>query len=93
MEEVVGQWYANYISKLTLEETYDLISAANYLDIKNLVELGCAKVGAMMKGKGIKELRKMFGIVNDFTPEEERTILEGNADIWGDEEDEGEENV
>lgn len=44
-----------------------------------------------MKNKSISELRKMFNIINDFTPEEERTILEGKADIWGDEDDEGDE--
>lgn len=33
----------------------------------------------------------MFNIVNDFTPEEEKTILEGKADIWGEEDDEGDE--
>lgn len=48
-------------------------------------------MGAMMKNKTIPEIRKMFNITNDFTPEEERTILEGKADIWGDEDDEGDE--
>lgn len=33
----------------------------------------------------------MFHITNDFTPEEERTIIEGKADIWGEEDDEGAE--
>ena len=63
------------------------------MDVKNLVELGCAKVGSLMKNKNIPELRQMFNIANDFTPEEERTIVEGRADIWGDEDDEGDETV
>ena len=45
----------------------------------------------MMKYKSISELRKMFHKTNDFTPEEERTIIEGKADIWGEEDDEGNE--
>jgi S-phase kinase-associated protein 1 len=57
-----------------LEEIYDLIAAANYMIVNNLVELGCAKVGSLMKSKTIPELRSMFHIVNDFTPEEERSI-------------------
>ena len=73
------------------EEIYELIAAANYLDVPNLVELGCAKIGSLMKNKSIPELRKMFKITNDFTPEEEKTILEGRADIWGEEDDEGDE--
>lgn len=44
-----------------------------------------------MKNLTIPELRQMFNITNDFTPEEEKTIIEGKADIWGDEDDEGDE--
>ena len=60
-----------------------MIAAANYLDIPSLVELGCAQVGSMMQNKSIPELRQMFNITNDFTPEEEHAIIEGKADIWG----------
>ena len=89
--DCVSAWFANFMNLGSLEEVYDIISAANYLEIPSLTELGCAKVGCMMKNKTIPELRKMFNIENDFTPEEERTILEGRADIWGDEDDEGDE--
>ena len=91
LEDFMPIWYAKYINQLTIDETYDLISAANYMDVQSLVELGCAKVGSMMKNKSVVELRQMFNIVNDFTPEEERSILEGKADIWGEEDDEGDE--
>jgi S-phase kinase-associated protein 1 len=55
-----------------------LLLAANYLDIKSLIELCCAKVATMIKGnhfiyligKTPEEIRQTFGIVNDFTPEE-----------------------
>ena len=91
LADCVPVWFANFMSLNSLEEVYDIISAANYLEIPSLTELGCAKVGCLMKNKTIPELRKMFNIENDFTPEEERTILEGRADIWGDEDDEGDE--
>ena len=45
------------MNNMSLEDIYDLIAAANYMDIKNLVELGCAKVGSMMKNLSIPELR------------------------------------
>jgi S-phase kinase-associated protein 1 len=51
-----------------------LLLAANYLDIKSLIELCCAKVATMIKGKSPEEIRQQFGIVNDFTPEEESQI-------------------
>lgn len=56
LADSVPQWYDNFID-VNLEEVYDLISIANFLNIPELVELGCAKVGAMMKGKRITELR------------------------------------
>ena len=45
--------------------------AANYLDIKPLLDLGCAKMGCVLKNLTVPEFRKRFNIVNDFTPEEE----------------------
>ena len=70
MATVVDAWYANYIN-LDQEMLFELIMASNYLEIKPLVELSCAKVASMIKNKSIKEIRQFFSIVNDFTPEEE----------------------
>ena len=45
--------------------------AANYLDIKSLLELSCAKTASLIKDKSVPEIRKFFNIENDFSPEEE----------------------
>ena len=45
--------------------------ASNYLDIKPLLDLSCAKIGSIIRSLSIPEFRKRFNIVNDFTPEEE----------------------
>ena len=51
MHEVVAdKWYASFV-EIDQEILFELILAANYLDIKSLLELGCASVAAMMKGK------------------------------------------
>jgi S-phase kinase-associated protein 1 len=48
-----------------------LILAANYLDIKSLLELGCKHLANEIKSKKtVQELRDRFGIENDYTPEE-----------------------
>jgi S-phase kinase-associated protein 1 len=57
---------------------FELVLAANYLDIKKLLDLSCMTVAGMIKGKSPEEIRKLFNIVNDFTPEEEEEVLREN---------------
>ena len=77
MASVVDPWYADYIN-LEQEVLFELIMASNYLDIKPLLELSCAKVASLIKNKSIQEIRKFFNIENDFSPEEEQQIMEEN---------------
>lgn len=54
---------------------YRLILAANYLDIKPLLELACRTVGLMIRAcTTAEEIRQKFGIKADLTPEEEEEI-------------------
>ena len=64
-------------------DIFELIMAANYLDIQSLLELACAKVSAVIKDKSIPEIRKYFNIENDFTPEEEAEVMSENK--WAEE--------
>jgi len=77
MSEVVQDWYANYVD-VEQETLFELILAANYMDIKPLLDLTCATVASMIKGKTPEEIRQTFNIVNDFTPEEEAQVREEN---------------
>ncbi|KAK4490255.1 hypothetical protein RD792_000917 [Penstemon davidsonii] len=52
--------------------------AANYLNIKTLLDLTCQTVADMIKGKTPEEIRKTFNIKNDFTPEEEEEVRREN---------------
>jgi len=71
LAELVSEYDAKFIDIDDLEGIFDIIMAANYLDIKSLLDLSCAKIATLIKGKTPEEIRKTFNIVNDFTPEEE----------------------
>merc|ERR1719223_1400500 len=71
----VSEWDAEFV-EVEKEVLFELVLAANYLDIKSLLDLMCAKVASMIKGKCTEEIRKTFDIVNDFTPEEEAQVRE-----------------
>lgn len=77
MKDVVQQWYADFVN---VEQVllFELILAANYLDIKPLLDLTCATVASMIKGKSPEDIRATFNIKNDFSPEEEAQVREEN---------------
>ena len=56
----------------------DLVLAANYLDIKGLLDLTCQAAADKIKNKSVEEIRQIFHIENDFTPEEEEAIRNEN---------------
>ena len=51
-------WDADFIDKIgkDRQNLYDLILAANYMDIKGLLHLGCAKVASLIKGQPLEKL-------------------------------------
>jgi S-phase kinase-associated protein 1 len=57
---------------------FELILAANFLDIKPLLDVTCKTVANIIKGKTPEEIRKTFNIKNDFTPEEEEKVRKEN---------------
>ncbi|KAJ4916237.1 SKP1-like protein 4 [Raphanus sativus] len=58
---------------------FDLILAANYLNISGLLDLTCKTVADMMVGKTPEQMRAHFNIKNDYTKEEEEEVRKEHA--------------
>ena len=79
------KWDADFVN-IEQETLFELILAANYMDIKSLLDLTCAKVASMIKGKTPEQIRQTFNIRKDFTEEEEKQIIDENKwceEVWG----------
>nr|CAD1821321.1 unnamed protein product [Ananas comosus var. bracteatus] len=78
-DDELKQWDAEFV-KVDQATLFDLILAANYLNIKGLLDLTCQTVADMIKGKTPEEIRKTFNIKNDFTPRKKKRC--GGRTMW-----------
>merc|ERR550532_1132281 len=61
MEKIVeDEWDAKFINKQAKRTIFQIILGANYMDIKSLLHLGCAKIATMIKGKSPEEIKKIL---------------------------------
>jgi S-phase kinase-associated protein 1 len=77
LEELVQEWYADFV-KVDKNLLFDLVAAANFMDIKPLLDLTCLAVSILIKGKSAAELRQMFNISNEFSAEEKAQMARDN---------------
>mmetsp|Transcript_22419 Transcript_22419/g.62165 ORF Transcript_22419/g.62165 Transcript_22419/m.62165 type:complete len:220 (+) Transcript_22419:720-1379(+) len=77
LDDDIKAWDMEFV-KVDQGTLFELILAANYLNIKSLLDLTCLTVANMIKGKTPEEIRKTFDIKNDFTPEEEEEVRKEN---------------
>ncbi|XP_044960440.1 SKP1-like protein 1 isoform X1 [Hordeum vulgare subsp. vulgare] len=70
-------WDAEFM-KVDHVTLFDLIHAARYLNIKELLDLTCQTAADMISGKTPEEIRNIFNIKNDYLPEEEEKIRREN---------------
>ena len=63
----ICSWDADFL-KVDTGTIFELIMAANYLDIKGLLDVTCKTVANMIKGKTPEEIRETFNIKKNFTP-------------------------
>jgi S-phase kinase-associated protein 1 len=55
-------WDAAFIDRVdeVRQTLYDLILAANYMDVKSLLHLGCAKVASLIKGQPLEKIKDIL---------------------------------
>ncbi len=56
------RWDATYIDGIAedRQKLYDLMMAANYMDIKSLLHLACAKVASLIKGQPLEKIKEIL---------------------------------
>eukprot|EP00831_Metopus_contortus_P061712 TRINITY_DN5361_c0_g1_i3.p1 TRINITY_DN5361_c0_g1~~TRINITY_DN5361_c0_g1_i3.p1 ORF type:complete len:195 (-),score=54.08 TRINITY_DN5361_c0_g1_i3:33-617(-) len=77
-----NEWLCKFLD-IPTKELYELLMACDYLVLKGLEELVACAVAVKIVGRPIEDIRKEFGIENDFTPDEEKDIKEFFS--WADE--------
>ena len=78
LNDVCSPWDVEFINSFSMSALFDLVKAANYLDIKHLLHLSCAKIATYMKNKTAEEIRKTFNIENDLTEDDVKDYEEFN---------------
>ncbi|KAH7825399.1 SKP1-like protein 1A [Monocercomonoides exilis] len=80
-EADVKAFDANFV-KMDKGLLFAVVVAANFLDIKPLLDLCCAAIANSLKGKTPEEIRREYNIENDLTPEDEEEIKAESAWLY-----------
>ncbi|KAF8765735.1 hypothetical protein HU200_008239 [Digitaria exilis] len=78
-EAVKKEFEKGFFDKMAKEALFDVILAANYLHAEELLDASMQCAADRARGKTVPELREYFGLVNNFTPEEEEEIRKENS--------------
>tara|TARA_R110002050_G_scaffold205573_1_gene341333 strand:+ start:6023 stop:6409 length:387 start_codon:yes stop_codon:yes gene_type:complete len=73
------EWELEFFNLPDMEMHLEMIRQANFLEIKPLLDLGCKTMAIKVRGKTVDEIRTMFNLEPEFTPEEEQKIYEANS--------------
>ena len=55
-------------------DLFDVLTATNFLNYKEMLKVGCKHVANYIKGKTPNEMREYFEVEDDFTPEERKEL-------------------
>ncbi|XP_021756579.1 SKP1-like protein 12 [Chenopodium quinoa] len=77
-DDPIKVWEEKFLDELDQDTFFDLMLAANYMDIKSLLMVTCKYVARTIQGNSPEEIRKIYNIKNDYTPEQEEAIRREN---------------
>jgi S-phase kinase-associated protein 1 len=63
-EKLLNEWDVDFVMKFELKDLIKVIEAANYMDVKPMLDLCCARLATIIKGEKIEDLEKMFDNLN-----------------------------
>lgn len=75
LSDFVDAWDYEF-TNIDRDTIFDLIPAANFMDIAPLLELACAKIASIMTGMDAETIKKEFDILEDMTEEEQQKMEE-----------------
>ena len=72
-------WDGEFIDTFTNQkDLYDIILAANYMNMNSLMDIGCAKVATMIKGQPLEKIKEILG--KDYEPKAEEKKVESKSE-------------
>lgn len=79
------EWYQKFVDEQNADRDmlFELLTAANFMGIKPLLDLTCLKVTFMLTGKNREEIRDILRLP-ELTPEEEAEARENHKWIFED---------
>ena len=80
-EQRESLWFRSmkHVQEHSTHELLEILTAANYLHCDPLIDLISSVIAFRISGKSRDEMREILGIVNDFSEEEEKAILEESS--------------
>jgi len=81
MAQIVSdKWDATWIDAFDKKTIFEIILAANYMDIKSLLHLGCAKIATLIKQLDQKEINRIIEEEEKYRREHAQSTDEAKAE-------------
>lgn len=63
LSDIINEIYVFFIEQYDLDTLYNIIKVADYMDIKALLDLACARIAYILRSKNnVEEIKQILGI-------------------------------